>query len=205
MSPHQMPFWAIVLVSFLVCDSSCWTHMPGSPGRPLWGPVHRSLKPPFLSSVLKSPIASPQTCPANINTNCGDSSSDEWEGEFFPGISKIKYEDWLRFSVAFWHTFRGTGADPFGVPTKSWPWEDGTNSVAMAKRRMRANFEFINKLGVERWCFHDRDIAPDGKTLTVCDFHHAYVMYLCYGFRPVKRELLPLPSMAIFVMSYNEI
>ncbi|RWW10826.1 hypothetical protein GW17_00025612, partial [Ensete ventricosum] len=45
--------------------------------------------------------------------------------------------DWLRFSVAFWHTFRGTGADPFGAPTKSWPWEDGTNSVAMAKRRSK--------------------------------------------------------------------
>lgn len=43
----------------------------------------------------------------------------------------------MRFSVAFWHTFRGTGADPFGAPTKSWPWEDGTNSVAMAKRRSK--------------------------------------------------------------------
>lgn len=43
----------------------------------------------------------------------------------------------MRFSVAFWHTFRGTGSDPFGVPTKSWPWEDGTNSMAMAKRRSK--------------------------------------------------------------------
>ncbi|CAH1432648.1 unnamed protein product [Lactuca virosa] len=114
----------------------------------------------------------------------------EWEGEFFPGIPKIKYEgpksknplaykwynpneeilgknmkDWMRFSVAFWHTFRGTGGDPFGAATKMWPWEDGTNSLAMAKRRMRANFEFLEKLGVDRWCFHDRDIAPDGETL----------------------------------------
>ncbi|KAL2928941.1 Xylose isomerase [Bienertia sinuspersici] len=121
----------------------------------------------------------PPTCPAENSGGCGD---DEWQGEFFPEIPKIKYEgpnsknhlafkyynpeeDWLRFSVAFWHTFRGTGGDPFGAPTKFWPWEDGTNSVAMAKRRMRANFEFINKLGVEFWCFHDRDIAPDGKTL----------------------------------------
>lgn len=152
----------------------------------------RGFLPLFFCSnlVILAVIALPQTCPADINVNCGDSSSDGWEGEFFPGISKIKYEgsnsknplsykwynadeeilgkkmkDWLRFSVAFWHTFRGTGADPFGAPTKSWPWEDGTNSVAMAKRRMRANFEFINKLGVERWCFHDRDIAPDGQTL----------------------------------------
>lgn len=46
----------------------------------------------------------------------------------------------MRFSVAFWHTFRGTGADPFGAPTKMWPWEDGTNSLAMAKRRR----EFID-------------------------------------------------------------
>nr|CAD1833330.1 unnamed protein product [Ananas comosus var. bracteatus] len=136
-------------------------------------------------------IASSQhTCPANLEAKCGDGSTDDWEGEFFPGIKKIKYEgptsknplsykwynaeeeilgkkmkDWMRFSVAFWHTFRGTGADPFGAPTKSWPWEDGTNSVAMAKRRMRAHFEFMDKLGVNRWCFHDRDIAPDGKTL----------------------------------------
>ncbi|XP_018512408.2 xylose isomerase-like isoform X2 [Brassica rapa] len=73
--------------------------------------------------------------------------------------------DWFRFSVAFWLTFRGTGGDPFGAATKYWPWEDGTNSVAMVKRRMRANFEFLKKLGVDWWCFHDRDIAPDGNTL----------------------------------------
>jgi len=76
-------------------------------------------------------------------------------------------QDWFRFSVAFWHTFRGTGGDPFGAATKYWPWEDGTNSVSMAKRRMRANFEFLKKLGVDWWCFHDRDIAPDGTTLEV--------------------------------------
>ncbi|RWR75343.1 xylose isomerase isoform X1 [Cinnamomum micranthum f. kanehirae] len=139
---------------------------------------------------LSAIAASPKTCPADLATECKDGDSDGWEGEFFPGIPKIKYEgpssknplsfkwynaeeeilgkkmkDWMRFSVAFWHTFRGTGADPFGAPTKYWPWEDGTNSLAMAKRRIRANFEFINKLGVDRWCFHDRDIAPDGKTL----------------------------------------
>uniref|UniRef100_A0A804NXZ1 Xylose isomerase n=1 Tax=Zea mays TaxID=4577 RepID=A0A804NXZ1_MAIZE len=74
-------------------------------------------------------------------------------------------KDWMRFSVAFWHTFCGTSADPFGAPTMTWPWEDGTNSLAMAKRRMRAHFEFMEKLGVNKWCFHDRDIAPDGKTL----------------------------------------
>nr|POF06403.1 xylose isomerase [Quercus suber] len=141
-----------------------------------------------LNVITIGVIANPPTCDANLGEACSDSS--EWQGEFFPGIPKIKYEgpssknplaykwynkeeeilgkkmkDWMRFSVAFWHTFRGSGSDPFGAPTKYWPWEDGTNSVAMAKRRMIANFEFINKLGVDWWCFHDRDIAPDGKTL----------------------------------------
>ncbi|KAI8570996.1 hypothetical protein RHMOL_Rhmol01G0082300 [Rhododendron molle] len=54
--------------------------------------------------------------------------------------------------------------DPFGAPTKMWPWEDGTNSVAMAKRK-RANFELIDKLGVDFWFFHRSDIAPEGKTI----------------------------------------
>ncbi|CAL9106032.1 xylose isomerase-like isoform X1 [Musa acuminata AAA Group] len=146
----------------------------------------------FLLALVVSTVNAegPHVCAANLEAKCDGGSSDGWKGEFFPGISKIKYEgptsknplsykwynaeeeilgkkmkDWFRFSVAFWHTFRGTGADPFGAPTKSWPWEDGTNSLAMAKRRMRAHFEFMDKLGVERWCFHDRDIAPDGKTL----------------------------------------
>ncbi|KAG0546238.1 hypothetical protein BDA96_02G430200 [Sorghum bicolor] len=142
------------------------------------------------SSLLSAVIAEQQTCPADLDSKCDGGASDDWEGEFFPGVPKIKYEgptsknplaykwynkeevilgkkmkDWMRFSVAFWHTFRGTGADPFGAPTKAWPWEDGTNSLAMAKRRMRAHFEFMEKLGVDKWCFHDRDIAPDGKTL----------------------------------------
>lgn len=52
-------------------------------------------------------------------------------------FSWILEQDWFRFSVAFWHTFRGTGGDPFGAATKYWPWEDGTNSLAMAKRRSK--------------------------------------------------------------------
>lgn len=110
--------------------------------------------------------------------------------EFFPGIGKIKYEgpdsknflafkyydadkvvggktmrDWLKFSVAYWHTFRGTGSDPFGPGTIKRPWEDGTDSVDNAKRRMDVAFEFFTKLGTPYWAFHDRDIAPEGKTL----------------------------------------
>ncbi|KAL6001881.1 hypothetical protein ACLOJK_040445 [Asimina triloba] len=149
-----------------------------------------------LNLVFLAAIASgPPTCPVDLGSECSNGASDNWDGEFFHGITKIKYEgpnsknplsykwynadeeilgkkmkDWFRFSVAFWHTFRGTGGDPFGAQTKYWPWEDAmmfvfTPLLHLLCCTVRANFEFINKLGVEKWCFHDRDIAPDGKTL----------------------------------------
>ena len=71
----------------------------------------------------------------------------------------------LRFSVVYWHTFRGTGSDPFGPGTAIRPWDDGTNSVANAQNRARVAIEFIEKLGAPFYAFHDRDIAPEGNTL----------------------------------------
>jgi len=76
-----------------------------------------------------------------------------------------KMKDWLRFSVCFWHTFRGVGSDMFGAPTIKRPWEDGTDSLENAKIRLRVAFEFLRRLGVEYYTFHDRDIAPEGATL----------------------------------------
>jgi xylose isomerase len=73
--------------------------------------------------------------------------------------------DHLRFAVCYWHTFRGTGSDPFGVGTMQRPWDDGSNSVGNAQRRVHAAFEFMEKLGVPFYCFHDRDVAPEGRTL----------------------------------------
>jgi xylose isomerase len=109
---------------------------------------------------------------------------------YFPAIPKIAYEgpesknplafrhynpdeivagkpmkDHLRFAVAYWHTFRGTGSDPFGSGTMLRPWEDGSDSVAMAQKRVRVAFEFMEKLGCPFYCFHDRDVAPEGATL----------------------------------------
>ena len=108
----------------------------------------------------------------------------------FPKISKIQYEgpksknplafkhynadevvagktmrEHLRFSVAFWHTFRNRLADPFGAGTALRPWDDGSETVANAQRRVRAAFEFMEKLGAPFYAFHDRDVAPEGKTL----------------------------------------
>ena len=108
----------------------------------------------------------------------------------FPDVEKIQYEgpdstnplafhwynedevvegttmkEHLRFSVVYWHTFRGTGLDPFGSPTMERPWEDGTDSVENAIRRARVAFEFMEKLGAPYYAFHDRDVAPEGETL----------------------------------------
>lgn len=110
--------------------------------------------------------------------------------EYFPEVPKIEFEgpssknplafkhynpeevvggrsmeDWLRFSVCYWHTFRGTGVDPFGAPTLNRPWDDGSESVENAVKRVDVAFEFITKLGVPYYCFHDRDVAPEGATL----------------------------------------
>jgi xylose isomerase len=71
----------------------------------------------------------------------------------------------MRFSVAYWHTFRGAGLDPFGVATVTRPWETGKDPMADALRRMDAAFEFFVKIRAPFWCFHDRDIAPEGRSL----------------------------------------
>ena len=109
----------------------------------------------------------------------------------FPDIAKIKFEgpnsknplafryydenelvegksmrDHLRFSVAYWHTLRGTGLDPFGAGTMQRPWEGKSDTVENAINRARVAFEFIEKLGAPFYCFHDRDVAPEGATLT---------------------------------------
>lgn len=73
--------------------------------------------------------------------------------------------DHLRFSVVFWHTMRGSGSDMFGWGTAIRPWELGEGTVAAAQKRARALFEFVEKLGVPFYAFHDRDVAPHGKTL----------------------------------------
>jgi xylose isomerase len=108
----------------------------------------------------------------------------------FPDIHKIKYEgpqsknalsfkhynegetvegksmrDHFRFSVAYWHTFRGTGSDPFGPGTMVRPWEGPVDNVENAQNRARVAFEFMEKLGAPFYCFHDRDVAPEGASL----------------------------------------
>jgi len=82
--------------------------------------------------------------------------------ELFNGRS---LKERMRFSIAYWHSFRGTGGDPFGPGTIRRPWEGGRDALTVALRRMDAAFEFFVKIESPFWCFHDRDIAPEGATL----------------------------------------
>ncbi len=76
-----------------------------------------------------------------------------------------KMSEHLRFSVAFWHTFNYGGSDPFGTDTMMRPWSKVSNPMDLALAKIDALFEFCEKLNVEYFCFHDRDIAPEESTL----------------------------------------
>ncbi len=67
----------------------------------------------------------------------------------------------LRFGAAYWHVMRNGLADPFGGPTALMPWDDGSDSVENALKRTEVFFEFLEKTGIDFYCFHDRDIAPE--------------------------------------------
>src|ERR1700722_2889940 len=71
----------------------------------------------------------------------------------------------LRFSVVYWHTIANPLSDPFGVGTAIRPWDDGVEGMERARVRVKAAFEFFEKLGVPFFAFHDRDVAPEGATL----------------------------------------
>ncbi|RIV27287.1 xylose isomerase [Fibrisoma montanum] len=75
-------------------------------------------------------------------------------------------KDLFRFAVAYWHSFCGTGNDPFGPGTKHFPWDAlaANDPLAAAHHKMDAAFEFITKMGIEFYCFHDVDVAPEGRS-----------------------------------------
>ena len=110
--------------------------------------------------------------------------------EYFPEIGKIKFEgkesknpmayhyydaekvilgkkmkDWLKFAMAWWHTLCAEGGDQFGGVTKSFPWNQGENDMAIAKQKVDAGFEIMEKLGIEYYCFHDVDLVSEGNSI----------------------------------------
>lgn len=110
--------------------------------------------------------------------------------EYFKGIGKIKYEgrestnplafkfydenkvvagktmkEHFRFAMAYWHTLCGSGADPFGSATKFFPWNEGSDAITRAKNKMDAAFEFMTKIGIPFYCFHDFDLVEEGDSV----------------------------------------
>ena len=80
-------------------------------------------------------------------------------------VGKKTMGEHLRFAVSYWHSFCGTGGDPFGMPTKNFPWLSSSDPIRRAKDKMDAAFEFITKLGVQFYCFHDYDVVDEAPTL----------------------------------------
>lgn len=110
--------------------------------------------------------------------------------EYFPGIGKIAFEgkesdnplafkfydenkvvagktmnEHFKFAVAYWHTLCNTGGDPFGVGTKAFPWMTAADPIQQAKDKMDAAFEFITKMGIPYFCFHDVDLIDEGASV----------------------------------------
>ena len=80
-------------------------------------------------------------------------------------ILRKPMKDHLKFSLAYWHALTGSGADPFGNATMERSWDETVDPIEKAKARVKAAFEIMEKLGLEYFCFHDRDIAPEQETL----------------------------------------
>jgi xylose isomerase len=80
-------------------------------------------------------------------------------------IGGVAAKDALRFSMAYWHTMTGSGLEIFGAPTMRRPWDGISNPMEVARARMRGLFELTEKLSIPFFCFHDRDLAPEGATL----------------------------------------
>jgi xylose isomerase len=110
--------------------------------------------------------------------------------QYFKGIKKVKFEgrksdnplafkwydanrvvagktmaEHLRFAVCYWHTFTGTGGDPFGAGTKDFPWNNAKTADGRMVAKMDAAFEFFTKIGAPYWCFHDIDMIEDSENI----------------------------------------
>jgi len=114
--------------------------------------------------------------------------------EYYKGIGEIKFEgkdsdnplafkyynpeqlvagktmrEHFKFSIAYWHTFCGQGADPFGPGTQSFPWDQPTDAIDAAREKADAAFEFITKMGFDYYCFHDFDLVREADTFSASE------------------------------------
>lgn len=79
-------------------------------------------------------------------------------------VAGKKMKDWLKFSLAWWHTLCAEGGDQFGGGTKTFPWNEGATALERAKNKMDAGFEIMQKIGFEYYCFHDVDLIDEAAT-----------------------------------------
>jgi xylose isomerase len=136
--------------------------------------------------------------------------------EFFPEIKKVQYEgkdsknpmafhyydadkvilgktmrDWLRFAMAWWHTLCAEGGDQFGGGTKTFPWNTGVDAVEIAKNKVDAGFEIMEKLGIDYYCFHDVDLISEGNSVEEYEANmKAIVAYLKEKMEQTGKKLL---------------
>ncbi len=127
----------------------------------------------------------------------------EMQKEYFTGIGNVPFEgtssknpfafhyyepermvagkpmkEQLRFAMAYWHSFRGTGSDPFGDDTLNYGWDHIKDPLEKAKARMDAAFEFLVKMGIDYYCFHDFDLVDEGDSIPESErLLHAMVDY----------------------------
>ena len=87
-------------------------------------------------------------------------------------------EEHLRLAVCYWHSFCWTGNDPFGGDTFERPWFQGGSALSQAERKAEAAFDFFERLGAPYYCFHDRDVAPEGDTPRQSDSHFRHMVEL---------------------------
>ena len=121
--------------------------------------------------------------------------------EYFPNVPKVVYEgpesdnpfafrhynpdqvvagksmrEHLKFAAAYWHVMRNELSDPFGAGTALMPWDDGSDSIDNALARVPVFFEFLDKIDIDLYCFHDRDVAPEGSSLAETHQHFGKVV-----------------------------
>ena len=123
--------------------------------------------------------------------NLASNNHNQTMSEYFPNVPKIKYEgagsdnpfafhhynpdeviagktmrDHMRFGAAYWHCMRNGLGDPFGDGTAQMPWDNGEETLENALARVPVFFEFLDKIDIDYYCFHDRDISPEGESLS---------------------------------------
>ena len=157
---------------------------PRSAGWRSWNPSRPTARPSKRDTAHGS-----QKSKEKFKIHNSKSSTIMATTSYFPTVEKIKFEgkdsknpmafryydpekvvkgkkmkDWFKFSMAWWHTLCAEGGDQFGGGTKTFPWNAAACPVERAKAKMDAGFEFMQKMGIEYYCFHDVDLVDEAAT-----------------------------------------